>query len=452
MSVVDRLREVLPANELTTDADVVASMSTDQASLTGVGTAVALVRARSVASIAATLRVATETGTPVVTRGAGTGLSGGANAVDGCILLSVAGLNRILELDPAARIARVEPGVLNGVLDAAARQHGLMYAPDPASRDISTIGGNVATNAGGACCLKYGVTGDHVACLEALLADGSPIRTGALPRKNVAGLDLNRLLVGSEGTLAVITQITVRLVPLRPPGGTLLAFFPSLADAGRAIVALGAAGRLSRLEVMDQATVRAVEAMLHMELDTEAAALVLAQADDADAEAVMVWAESVCEAHGVGFVTTTTDEEEGKLLFQARSAALPALEKQGQCLLDDVSVPVPRLPELLEVCRAAAERSGATVATFGHAGDGNLHPTIVFDGADPASVARARVAFEHIVDGALALGGSITGEHGVGSLKRGWIEAMVGKRELALMRGIKGVFDPLGILNPGKGY
>ncbi|WP_220348840.1 FAD-binding oxidoreductase [Alkalilimnicola ehrlichii] len=212
-----RLAEVLPHEEFTTDPEIIASYAHDQAGLCNSGTAAALVRARSVDTVIATLRLATATRTPVVTRGAGTGLSGGANAVDGCIILALHKLDRILELDPVAGIARVEPGVLNGTLNARAREHGLTYAPDPASRAICSIGGNVATNAGGACCVKYGVTGDHVACLEAILADGSRIRTGSLTRKNVAGLDLNRLLIGSEGTLAVIVGITVRLLPAPRP-------------------------------------------------------------------------------------------------------------------------------------------------------------------------------------------------------------------------------------------
>ncbi|WP_043770000.1 FAD-binding oxidoreductase [Algiphilus aromaticivorans] len=447
-----RLAEAVPAAELSTDADIIRAHARDQAGLCDAGAAVALVRARSVDTVIATLRVATATRTPVVTRGAGTGLSGGANASEGCILLALHRLDRILELDPAQGIARVEPGVLNGALDARAREHGLVYAPDPASRDISSIGGNVATNAGGACCLKYGVTGDHVVALEAVLADGTRIHAGAGTRKNVAGLDLKRLLIGSEGTLAVIVGVTVRLLPQPQPAGTLIAFFGDLERAGQAIVALQARQNLSRLEVMDQATVAAVEAMTHMELDTSTAAMIIAQADSPDSEAILAEAERLCEAHDAAMVATTLDEHEGRMFMQARSAALPALEKQGHCLLDDVAVPIPKIPELLALCAAAAQRHGITVATFGHGGDGNLHPTIVYDGQDSASVGRARQAFDDIVAGALALGGSITGEHGVGTLKRAYLTAMAGEREVTLMRGIKGVFDPMGILNPGKGY
>lgn len=450
--VIESLAEVVPARELVTDPDIILAYAKDQAGFCEAGAAVAVVMARSVDTVVATLRVATEHQIPVVTRGAGTGLSGGANAIEGGIVLCLEKMDRILEFDPEARLARVEPGILNGVLDRHAREHGLMYAPDPASRDISSIGGNVATNAGGACCLKYGVTGDHVARIGAVLADGTRITTGALTMKNTAGLDLNRLLIGSEGTLAVIVDVTVRLLPARPACGTLVAFFGSLAKAGEAIVRMEAARNLSKLEVMDRGTVRAVEALIRMELDTDAAAMVIAQADTSDAAEVIAAAERICEQHEASFVATTLDEVEGKMFLEARSAALPALEKLGHCLLDDVAVPVTKIPALLELCASVAEARGVVIGTFGHAGDGNLHPTIVYDGTDEASTAAAERAFDDILRGALALGGSVTGEHGVGTLKRAYLERMVGAREVELMRGIKRVFDPLGILNPGKAY
>ncbi|PRQ09092.1 FAD-binding oxidoreductase [Enhygromyxa salina] len=451
-TVVQLLEAELPDTELSTDADVAQTYAADQAGFCPAGRAAAVVRARSVHSVQTVMRIASATGTPVVPRGAGTGLSGGANAVDGCIVLCLEKMDRILELDPSSRLARVEPGVLNGSLDRAARAYGLMYAPDPASRDISTIGGNVATNAGGACCLKYGVTRDHIARLVAVLADGSLIRTGSDTLKNVAGLDLTSLLVGSEGTLAVVVEVCARLMPARPACGTMVAQFADLAAAGRAVVELAGPRNLSKLEIMDRTTVRAVEAIANMDLDTSAAALLLAQADTVDAPAIMAASEATCERLGATFVATTLDETEGELFMRARAMALPALEKQGHCLLDDVAVTIPRVPDLLELCAAIAERHRVTVGTFGHAGDGNLHPTIVYDAHDPAQAAAALAAFDDIIAGTLKLGGSVTGEHGVGMLKRPHLARMLGERELALMRGIKGVFDPRGILNPGKGY
>jgi glycolate oxidase len=450
LSWVKELESCLASCGVDDDADIVASYSRDQAPLAPAGVAAALVRARTAEHVASTLRFASERRIPVVTRGAGTGLSGGANAVDGCILLCVAALDAIVDLDVAARTAVVQPGVLNGALAAAAAARGLFYAPDPASRAISTIGGNIATNAGGSCCLKYGVTGDHVAALRVALADGRVIKTGALTAKNVAGLDLTRLFVGSEGALGVIVEATVRLLRAPRPASTLVAFFDTLEKAGDAIVAMEAVADLSLLEVMDRTTVLAVEKMTRMDLDTTAAALVMAQSDAADARAVVASCEQICRAHGASQAACTDDPAEGRQLLTARRMALPALEQMGTTLLDDVAVPKPALtPMMTRIARIALERE-LTIGTFGHAGDGNLHPTIVFENGDDASRTRAFLAFDDIVRAALELGGTITGEHGVGSLKLGYLPRMVGDAELALMKQIKSVFDPSGILNPGK--
>jgi glycolate oxidase subunit GlcD len=436
---------------VTTDADVLASFAKDQAPLAPAGVPVALVRARRVEDVVATLRFANDRRIPVVTRAAGTGLAGGANAVDGCILLSVAAMNAILRIDEPSRLAVVEPGVLNAALAKEAAARGLFYAPDPASREISTIGGNIATNAGGSCCLKYGVTGDHVAALEVVLADGTRIKTGALPKKNVAGLDLTRIVVGSEGTLGVIVQATLRLLRAPRKPCTLVAFFGSIDQAAQAILAMDARADLSLLEVMDRTTLLAVEELTHMSLDTEAEAFVLVQSDASDAAAAMAECEAICQEHAAKSVMCTDDVEEGRLLLAARRMALPALEKKGTTLLDDVSVPKPALPEMMARIRAVADAHGVLIGTFGHAGDGNLHPTIVFDQSEARSLAAAQAAFGDIVRDAIALGGSITGEHGVGSLKTDFMSAMVGAPERALMRRIKAAFDPCGILNPGKG-
>ncbi len=435
---------------LVTDGDVVGAYARDQAPLAPAGLPVALVRAKSVDEIVTTLRFANERLIPVVTRGAGTGLAGGANAVDGCILLSVAGLDTIVHIDTPMRLAVVQPGVLNATLAREAAARGLYYAPDPASREISTIGGNIATNAGGSCCLKYGVTGDHVAALELVLADGSRIRTGALTKKNVAGLDLTRLVVGSEGTLGVIVEATMRLLRAPCAPGTMVAFFDTLEHAAEAIVEMDSGVELSLLEVMDRTTVRAVEAVTHMDLDVDAAALVLLQSDASDAEASIAACEAICRRHTAKSVLCTNDVAEGRQLLTARRMALPALEKLGATLLDDVTVPKPAMPAMLARIAEIGIAHNLVIGTFGHAGDGNLHPTIVFDARDAASSARARLAFDAIVRVAMSLGGSITGEHGVGSLKRDYLTAMVGAAERALMGRIKAAFDPRGILNPGK--
>lgn len=449
MSWTDALAAALGV-PVQTDADILASFARDQAPLAPAGAPLALVRARSVADVETTLRFANERRIPVVTRGAGTGLAGGANAVDGCIVLLVSGLDRIVSIDEATRTAVVEPGVLNGTLAKEVAARGLYYAPDPASRDISTIGGNIATNAGGSCCLKYGVTGDHVAALKVVLADGTTLRTGGLTKKNVAGLDLTRLVVGSEGTLGVIVEATVRLLRSPRPPSTLVAFFDTLDAAAKAIVSMDSLADLSLLEIMDQVTLGAVEEMTRMDLDTSAAALVLVQSDARDAHEAIAQCDEICRAHSAKSVLCTDDVEEGRLLLMARRMALPALERKGTTLLDDVAVPKPAIPEMVARIGAIGARHGLVIGTFGHAGDGNLHPTIVFDRTDDRSTSAALTAFEEILGEATKLGGTITGEHGVGSLKQKYLSTMMGDAERALMARIKAAFDPNGILNPGK--
>ncbi len=449
MSWTDALAAAL-GMPVQTDADILASFARDQAPLAPAGAPLALVRARSAADVETTLRFANERRIPVVTRGAGTGLAGGANAVDGCIVLLVSGLDRIVSIDEATRTAVVEPGVLNGTLAKEVAARGLYYAPDPASRDISTIGGNIATNAGGSCCLKYGVTGDHVAALKVVLADGTTLRTGGLTKKNVAGLDLTRLVVGSEGTLGVIVEATVRLLRSPRPPSTLVAFFDTLDAAAKAIVSMDSLADLSLLEIMDQVTLGAVEEMTRMDLDTSAAALVLVQSDARDAPEAIAQCDEICRAHSAKSVLCTDDVEEGRLLLMARRMALPALERKGTTLLDDVAVPKPAIPEMVARIGAIGTRHGLVIGTFGHAGDGNLHPTIVFDRTDDRSTSAALTAFEEILGEATKLGGTITGEHGVGSLKQPYLSTMMGDAERALMARIKAAFDPNGILNPGK--
>jgi glycolate oxidase len=448
--VVGELVGALGLDRVVVDADVLGGYRRDHTGLIDAGWPVAVVRAASVADVVATLRVASVTGTPVVTRGAGTGLAGGANAIDGCVVLVTAAMNRILEIDEVQRLARVECGVLNGDLAAAVAERGLWYAPDPASRAISTIGGNIATNAGGACCLKYGVTGDHVAALTAVLADGSVIRTGAVTRKNVAGLDLTRLLVGSEGVLAVIVEATLRLLPRPRRTSTMAAFFPTAAMAGRAITAMEAVMTPSLLELMDHTTIGVVESTFRMGLDTTAGALLLAQSDSMSAPDEMESCAQICRSLGASEVVCTDDPEDGEMFLTARRNALVAFERLGPVLLDDVAVPKSSIPAMIEAIEEIAKRHGVTIGTFGHAGDGNLHPTIVFSAGDEASERAAAAAFDDIVRAALRLGGTITGEHGVGTLKQRFLSEMLGGIERDLMRRVKTAFDPNGILNPGK--
>ncbi|MCY1032283.1 FAD-binding protein [Corallococcus sp. BB11-1] len=452
VDVVQALSRVLPAESLVTDPDVLQAHRNDQAEWAPAGMPSALARPATTSEVQAVLDVARTLRVPVEARGAGSGLSGGANASDGCIVLSLLRMNRVLEVDRRGMLAVVQPGALNAAVKAAAAEHGLWYAPDPASWEFSTIGGNLATNAGGLCCVKYGVTGDAVLGLEVVLADGSVVRTGGRTVKNVAGYDLTRLFVGSEGTLGIITEATLRLRPRPPKATTLLAAFPTLVGAGKAVCDIMGTTRPSLLELMDRTTVRAVEAWKPMGLDVEAAALLLARSDAGGAqgeEEVGVMA-AACERAGATFVMNTADEAEGELLMGARRFAYPALEQQGATLLDDVGVPLSRIPELLAAVERIAAQRGVRIGAFGHAGDGNMHPTVVFDRNDLDAMTRAKQAFDDILHAALDLGGTITGEHGVGSLKRGFLPAQLGSESLHLHRTLKQALDPLGILNPGK--
>lgn len=435
-----------------TDPDRMLAYRRDQSLLTPDGRPLAVVRARSTEDVVATLQVAHRHGIPVVTRGAGTGLAGGANAIDGCIVLSLERMNEILRIDEAARTATVQPGVVNGDLAAAVADRGLWYVPDPGSRAISSIGGNLATNAGGTCCAKYGVTADHVARIKAVLPDGRIIHTGAETRKNVAGLNLTQVLVGSEGTLAVIVEATVRLRAQPSAASTVVASFPQTGQAIDAVLAIRQVADPCLLELMDRTTIAAVNDLTKMGLDDSAGALLLIQCDGGDAAAEAARCAAACTAAGATEVYDTADPAEGEEFMQARRVALTALERRGSTLLDDLAVPVPQLPRMLAAIDATAARHDVLIGTFGHAADGNLHPTIVFDASDADMTARARAAFDDLVAACLELGGSITGEHGVGVLKTPYLEAMVGATERELMAGIKSVFDPTGILNPGRGF
>jgi glycolate oxidase len=433
-----------------TDPASCAAYRYDWARDPGAGTPWAVVRARSAADVQAALRWASAHGVPVVPRGAGSGLSGGSSAVDGGLVVSLEQM-RAVEVDVATRVAVVEPGALNVEVKAAAAAHGLWYPPDPSSYEICSIGGNIATNAGGLCCVKYGVTTDYVLGLDVVLADGTLITLGGPRVKDVAGLSLLKLFVGSEGTLGIITRAVLRLIPAQPPRATLVASFPTVTAAARAVVAIGRTVRPSMLELMDRPSVNAVEDYRAMGLDRSAGALLIAQSDapaGAAAEEVAV-IEAACLAAGSGDVFVTDDPAEGELFIAARRMAFPAIEARGSLMLEDVGVPVPLLPDLVDGVAAIAARLAVEVPVVAHAGDGNTHPIIVFDPADPAAAARAQQAFEEIMTLALSLGGTITGEHGVGRTKKGALPAQLGPDVMALTHRIKHALDPAGILNPG---
>jgi glycolate oxidase len=416
----------------------------------GAGTPLAVVRPTDVDQIQTVLRWASGHQIPVVPRGAGSGLSGGSSAVDAGLVLSMERM-RAIEIDTATRVAVVEPGAFNAEVKAAAAVHGLWYPPDPSSYDICSIGGNIATNAGGLCCVKYGVTTDYVLGLDIVLADGTKITLGGKRIKDVAGLSLLKLFVGSEGTLGVITRAILRLIPAQPVRSTLVAAFPTVAAAADAVVAIGATLRASMMELMDNASINAVEDYRPMGLDRNAGAMLLAQSDaPGDARALEIEAmEAACELAGAKEVFVTDDPDEGELFVAARRAAFPAVEALGTLLLEDVGVPVPLLPELLAGIANIATTHDTPVPVVAHAGDGNTHPLVVYDPADEDARARAYLAFDEIMALAISLGGTITGEHGVGRAKKAALPHQLGPEVMALTRTIKNALDPHNILNPG---
>ena len=414
----------------------------------------AVVLPSSTAEVAAVLRVATEHRVPVTPRGAGSNLAAATVPEHGGIVLVLTRMSTIREVSGDELLAVVEPGVTTKALADAAAALGVLYPPDPGSRAVSTVGGNVATCAGGLRGLKYGVTRNYVLGLEAVLATGEVIRTGGRLWKDVAGYDITRLLTGSEGTLAVITEVTVGLLPMPATSGTGVAYFDSLSDAGQAVGRILGSGILpATLEFLDRHCINAVEDHARLGLDRGAGALLLF-GDDGEPGAVAAALRRMgeaCMASGARAVDQARDVAESDQLLAARRCCLPALARLAPLtMLEDVTVPRPRLAEMVDAIDAIAARQGVVCATFGHAGDGNLHPTIVFDPRDGAARRRAEQAFDAVFHKAIELGGTITGEHGVGAAKRPWLAAQLGTDQLALLRRVKTAFDPTGILNPGK--
>jgi glycolate oxidase len=447
------LRAALPDLRLLSDRADTEAFRFDETEYTHPGWPLAVAFPSDTAEVAAIVSRAAEHQVPIVPRGAGTGLSGGASAVDGALTMVMTGMDRILEIDTANLLAVVQPGVINADLGRAAAERGLFYAPDPASFETCTIGGNVAENSGGLRCVKYGVTRDAVLGLEVVLADGAVIRTGGRNVKDVAGYDLTQLFVGSEGTLGIITEAILRLRPAPAAKLTLLAFFATVRAAGDAVGRITAAGIVPvTLELMDGFTIRAVDDAQHLGLDREAGAMLMIESDAGGtaAEDELDRAEAACSAAGATSLVRAADATEADWLREARRKAHWSLERAGVARMDDVGVPRSRIPEMLEAIERISREHDLPVGVFGHAGDGNLHPTFVVDRADPSAEERINAARGEIYEAAIGLGGTITGEHGTGTAKRGWLEAQRGPDAMRVMRAIKAALDPLGILNPGK--
>jgi glycolate oxidase len=454
-ALLDRLRSTLGAGAVLDDPDVTSSYRRDMMPLAPHGAPLAVALPADTAQVQEVVRACAAAGVPIVPRGAGSGLSGAANAIEGCVVLATTRMNEILEIDPDNRLAVVQPGVVNLDLRGAVEKHGLFYPPDPSSYDWCTIGGNLSTNAGGLCCVKYGVTTDSVLGMDVVLADGELLRTGRRTVKGVAGYDLTKLFIGSEGTLGVITQATLALRPLPQAPGTMVAAFGSTGAAGAAVSRVVREGIVpSLMEIMDATSIEAVESYLRTELGAGkgCAALLICQSDSGGeaARRELAAIEQVCTDVGAELAHTTFDLAEGAMLLKARRAVLMALEVYGAWLTDDVCVPRTRIAELITGCERISREVGLRIAVVGHAGDGNMHPTIVYDASSESEFQRAHQAFDDILAVGLSLGGTVTGEHGVGKIKRDWLAREIGPVGLRVHRSIKAALDPGNLFNPGS--
>jgi len=414
----------------------------------------AVVIPTSTAEIAALLELANESGFKVVPRGSGTGLSGGSIPVENSIVLLLTRLNRILEIDADNLTATVEPGVITGDLHAAVEAQGLFYPPDPGSLKVCTLGGNVAENSGGLRGLKYGVTKDYVLGLEVVLPTGEVIWSGGKSVKDVAGYDLKHVFIGSEGTLGVFSKILVKLIPRPEAKRTMVAYFTTMQDAAEVVSAIIAAHVIpATLEFLDNTTIRCVEDYTHIGLRTDLGALLLIEVDgqreavEAEAEKVL----AVCRAHRVVEVSIAADAAEADRMASARRSALAALARvRPTTILEDATVPRNKVPEMVALIEETARKYRLHIGTFGHAGDGNLHPTFLTDERDAEEIERVHQAFNDIFAGAIRLGGTITGEHGVGLSKKRFLPQQVGDASLRVMQALKQILDPRQVLNPGK--
>ena len=452
-SIIDELTSALGPAKIAVDPATLAGYAVDQAPVLDYQLPQAVVRAESVADVQATVRACSARGVALVARGAGTGVSGGAHASEGCVVLSLERMNRILDLNPDDETAVVEPGVINADLNAAAADHGLMYAPDPASFKMSTIGGNVATNAGGLRCAKYGVTRDSVLALDVVLADGTLIHTGHQTFKGVAGYDLTGLFVGSEGTLGIVVGVTVRLKYLPREVHTIAAFYPDFRSAAAGVLAVGKARvQPAIMELLDGGSLAQLDDIHGSDLAARGASLLLIQTDGFGAAAEAAAIRPVLAAGGA-VVTMEANAEAEQLVELRRNSRGTEVDDEYR-VGEDVAVPRSRLVDYVAELEAIAAEHRVQLKVVAHAGDGNLHPTFWIDRVDNAvdadAMARLGAALDKSIAVALAMGGTITGEHGIGQYKLRWLGLEQKEPVRELQRRIKELFDPAGILNPGK--
>ena len=451
-SLIDRISAVVgPENVLTAPEDLLC-YSFD--ATPGEACPECVVLPTTTEQVAAVVKLASEHEIPIYPRGAGSGLSGGSVPTEGGIALVLTRMNRILEINTDDLYVRCEPGVIVADLIDAVAEFGLVYPPDPSSMKTCTMGGAVAENAGGLRGLKYGVTKDYVIALVVVGSDGSVFKTGAVTVKSVSGYDLTKLFVGSEGTLGIITEITAKLVPIPEARKSLMAIFSDIGDAGRTVAAVIRGGTIpATLEIMDRITINAVEDAKEIGLPRDAEALLLFETDGdpsvVEREADTI--EEICREHNATEIRVSKSDTERDAIWAARRASLPSLARvKPTCILEDATVPRSRVPEMLEAVVDIAERHGLLIGTFGHARDGNLHPTIICDDRDPEEMARVEKAVDEIFETALRLDGTLSGEHGIGTAKRRYLEKEFGATGVAVMRAVKMALDPKNILNPGK--
>lgn len=452
-AILKELREIVGAKHVLTSEEDLIAYSYD--STFAEHRPDAVVSPANTDEVAAVMRVASAHRVPVVPRGMASGLAAGSVPFSGGLALNLTRLNRILEIDEENMVAVAEAGVVTADFQAEVEARGLFYPPDPSSIRHSTLGGNAACNAGGPRCLKYGVTADYVLGMEVVLADGRVLRCGGKAIKNVTGYNLTQLFIGSEGTLGVITQLTLRLLAKPTAVRTATAVFPRLEDASVTVNRILLSGIVpATLELMDQTTIRTIEACMQMGLPVEAEAILILETDGNDEGVVQREIEAIariCQESGASEVRVARDEAERADLWRARRSVSPSLARMRPNKLgEDISVPRSAIPEAVRRIRAISRTYNLPIAVFGHAGDGNLHPNILFDKRDPEEWERVEAATREIFATALELGGTLSGEHGVGVLKRPFLMDDLGPVAVDVMKRIKEALDPLNILNPGK--
>src|ERR1700736_1579513 len=453
MDIVSDIRRAFPTDAVITQQEDLMAYSYDGTPILQ-QLPICVVFARTPQEVATVLRLATEHGTPVVTRGSGTGLSGGSVPLPGSIVLCTARRSRILELDTDNLTIMVEPGVINNEVAMRADSVGLFYPPDPGSMKVSTIGGNVSENSGGLRGLKYGVTRDYVMGLEVVLATGETFFTGNKCVKDAAGYSLKDIFIGSEGTLGVVTKILLKLIPRPAARKTLLAVYERMDEAASTVSAIIAAKIIPcTMEFLDRTTIRCIENYSKVGLPLDCDAILLLESDghpaagDEEAERMA----QIAREHGARSVSLAKDVEEATKLMTARRMAIPAMARVAPTtILEDASVPRSKLAEMVRFVQKTAEKYRLTVGTFGHFGDGNLHPTFLTNERDKDEIHRVHEAVAEIFAKAVELGGTISGEHGIGLTKKGFLKGAIGEVNVRILRDFKRVLDPQGIINPGK--